>query len=243
MARFDGYGQYCPIAIAAEVLAERWSPLVIRSLCLGATRFNEIHGSVPRMSTALLSRRLGELEAAGIVERRPLARGSAYHLTPAGRELFPVLEAMGFWAQTWLRREITRAENLDPYVLMWELRRAARMARRSISRRRVVQFHLEGVPADRRRYWLVFEPDDADICTRDPGYEVDLWITAHIRTLVEVWLGHRSLENAIHHESLRLDGDPVERAALREWFSLSHFAKMYDAARDDDDPVNRREIG
>lgn len=227
MPQPKGYGQYCPIAIAAEVVAERWTPLVLRGLFCGATRFNDIHGSVPRMSSALLSRRLRELEYANIVERRPSpsGRGYEYCLTAAGEELFPVLDRMGAWAQKWLRRKITSEENLDPYVLMWEIRHAALNTDRRVQRRRVAQFELGGVPAAKRLYWLVFEPEDVDICVRDPGFEVDLWISSHIRTLVEIWLGHRTLSSALEDGSLRLDGDRAERDAFKDWFALSHFAR------------------
>lgn len=226
-ARDKGYGQYCPIAIAAEVLAERWTPLVIRSLCLGATRFNDIHKSVPRMSSALLSRRLRELEFAGVLARvAPDGGGPAeYRVTPAGEALFPVLESMGFWAQTWLRREITRDENLDPDVLMWEIRRVTLNEGAPRERRRVACFHLDGVPVAKRFYWLVFEPEGVDICVKDPGFEVDLTIEAHIRTLIEIWTGARSLRAALGDESLRLIGPARERRAFQEWFVLSHFVR------------------
>lgn len=226
MTSRTGYGQYCPIAVAAEVLCERWTPLVIRALCCGATRYTEIRQSVPRMSTALLSRRLGELEAAGLLHKQPDTAGTGhdYTLTEAGWELFPVLEAMGFWSQKWLHREITDARNLDPDILMWELRRAGRNADRPVERRRVVEFRLEGVPAAKQRYWLVFEPDDVDICARDPGFPVDLWVSGHIRAFVEVWLGHRSLRAAVAENALRLHGEADEVRAFPEWYALSLFA-------------------
>lgn len=227
MKERKGYGQHCPIAIAAEIVAERWTPLIVRSLCLGATRFNEIHESVPRMSTALLSKRLRELERSGIVKRGAAAsgRGTEYLLTEAGQALFPVLEAMGFWAQKWLRREIVRERNLDPFILMWELRRHWRASGRDLVRRRVVHFRLDGVPIAKRLYWLVFEPGDIDICTRDPGFDIDLWVSAHIRTLVEVWLGHRTFRSTVDDGSLRVDGTPAEMRVFQEWFVLSHFAE------------------
>ena len=228
MSDGPGYGQYCPIAVTAEIIAERWTPLVLRALVLGATRYSEIHDSVPRMSPALLTRRLRELERAGVVERRPrtTGRGSDYVLTEAGRELFPVLESMGWWSQKWLRREITRDRNLDPDILMWEIRREARNAGRVLESRRVVRFHLHGVAPPKQRYWLVFESDDVDICLRDPGHEVDLWVEAPMRALVEVWLGHRSLDGALEDSSLKLDGDWGERAAFRDWFVLSRMAAL-----------------
>lgn len=124
MAEKKGYGQYCPISVCSEVMAERWTPLVLRAFFCGATRFNTIQKSVPRMSSALLSKRIKELEYAKIIEQIPAdqAQGKEYRLTEAGRELFTVLDTMGTWAQKWLRREITDDENLDPDVLMWELR-------------------------------------------------------------------------------------------------------------------------
>jgi DNA-binding HxlR family transcriptional regulator len=226
MAATKGYGQYCPISIAAEVMAERWTPLVLRGLFCGASRYSDIQASVPRMSSALLSRRLKELEYAGIIERFPAAKGkgSEYRLTPAGSELFPVLDKMGAWAQKWLRREITRDKNLDPDVLMWELRQTVIGAERKVEKRRVVQFQLAGVTVAKRFYWLVFEPDDVDICIRDPGYEIDLWINAPIRVLVEIWLGHITIAKARRDGTLKLDGSPAQIKAFPIWFSLSHFA-------------------
>ena len=226
MEQEQGYGQYCPISVTAEIIAERWTPLVLRALFSGATRFNEIQDSVPRMSPALLSRRLKELEHARVIDRLPDegGRGAEYRLTEAGSELFPVLDRMGFWAQKWLRREITSPKNLDPDVLMWEIRRTALNAGRSVEGRRVAEFTLSDMPPERRRYWLVFEGKEVDVCVRDPGHEVDLWITASMRTLVEIWLGHRTLPGARADDSLKLDGAPAEIDGFEDWFALSHFA-------------------
>ncbi len=221
-----GYGQFCPIALAAEIMAERWTPLVLRGLFCGARRFNEIQDSVPRMSSSLLSRRLKELEQANIIARTPDAqgRGATYRLTRAGEEIFPVLDSMGNWAQKWLRREIVRDENLDPDVLMWELRQTILKQGEPVAGRRVVRFRLDGVPVAKRFYWLVFEEDDVDICVQDPGHEVDLWVQATLRTLVEIWLGHLPLKTAADEGRLQLDGPRKEVAAFSRWYGLSHFA-------------------
>jgi DNA-binding HxlR family transcriptional regulator len=227
MEKTQGYGQHCPVAIASEVIAERWTPLVLLRLFFGATRFNDIHASMPRMSTALLSRRLKELEYAGIIDRNPASRGNGhdYTLTEAGQELFPVLESMGIWAQKWLRREITDEKNLNPDALFWELRQTIVGHKHFVKNRRTVEFELKGAPPDRGFYWLVFEKGDVDVCTKDPGHEVDLWVSTSMRRMVELWLGHVSLGEAISDETLRLDGSSKEIATFSTWFSCSPLAK------------------
>src|SRR5690348_15531341 len=225
MVEKRGYGQFCPIALASEVLAERWTPLVIRELLMGSVRFNDLQRGVPRMSSSLLARRLKELQHAGIIERRRGAgAGFEYHLTPAGRELFPIIEKMGLWAQRWLRHELVDAANLDPDLLMWDIRRTVVSHAPSDDRRYVAQFQLSGVPASRRRYWLVFEHGHVDLCYKHPGFEVDLFVEAGLRVLTEIWLGHSTIDRALDADRLRLDGARRDIAAFRSWFVLSPFA-------------------
>ena len=224
MVEKRGYGQFCPIALAAEVLAERWMPLVVRELLCGSVRFNDLQRGVPRMSSALLARRLKELQFVGIVERRRgEGGGSEYHLTPSGRELFPIIEGMGLWAQRWLRHELTDAANLDPDLLMWDVRRnvAAHAPR---DRRYVTEFQFTGVPISRRRYWLVFDRGAVDLCYRNPGFDVDLFVACSLRALTQIWLGHIPIKKAIDEGLLRLDGSRGDRTAFCSWFALSMFA-------------------
>lgn len=225
MIEKKGYGQFCPIALAAEILAERWTPLLIRELLLGSTRFNDLQRGVPRMSSALLARRLKALQFAGIVERRSGAGGGGeYHLTPAGQELFPLVEQMGFWAQRWLRHKLVDTENLDPDLLMWDIRRTVVSRVGPEDRRYVAEFRLSGVPTSRRRYWLVFEGGQVDLCYKHPGFEVDLFIEANLRVLTAIWLGHVTIGQAIRDDRLRLDGSRRDVSAFRLWFVLSPFA-------------------
>ena len=242
MANTMGYGQFCPVARAAEILAERWVPLVVRELLCGSVRFSDLQRGVPRMSSALLSRRLKDLEFAGILERRPLrkGRGSEYHLTSAGVELAPVVEAMGNWAQRWLRQDLVADENLDPDLLMWDVRRWVTPDMMPAGRRFTVMFEFAGVPVNRRRYWLVFDRGEVDLCIKNPGFDPDLLVAAHIRALVEVWLGHVSIDAALRGETLRLDGtrevmrSPFTRpASFRGWFALSKFAPAAKTLADD----------
>jgi DNA-binding HxlR family transcriptional regulator len=230
MAQHKGYGQFCPVSRAAEILAERWTPLLVRELICGSTRFNDLQRGVPRMSSALLSRRLKELEYAGIVERRPVAegRGSEYHLTQSGRDLFPIIEHMGMWAQRWVRDDLTIDENLDPDLLMWDIRRTVTTEGIPADRRFVVLFQFSGVPASRRRYWLMFD-QGTDLCIKDPGYDVDLYVSSHVRTLTQIWLGHVSIDEAVRTGRLSFDGARRDIKAFGSWFALSRMAKAEEA--------------
>lgn len=228
-----GYGQFCPVAQAAEILAERWTPLIIRELSCGAIRFNDLQRGLPRMSSALLARRLKELEHHGILRITPArtGRGSEYILTDAGAAIFPIIEAMGDWASTWLRDAATADSNLDPDLLMWDVRRRVLQHGTLPAKRRVVQFEFSGVPVSKRFYWLVLETETADLCFRDPGHEIDLYVACHLRTLTAIWLGHISISQAVRESALRLDGDWAEIDSFSKWFALSHFTPSAVAAR------------
>jgi DNA-binding HxlR family transcriptional regulator len=219
------YGQFCPVAKAAEILAERWTPLIVRELLTGSHRFNEIQQGVPRIPRSLLVQRLRSLERAGLVERRD--RG--YYLSPAGLDLFEVIERMGAWGQRWLNREI-RAGDLDPDLLMWDIRRSVMNWIRPGDRRFVAEFHLAGALPRRQRWWLLFEPGTVDLCYKDPGFAVDLFVSTSLRALTQVWLGHISLDQALRQGQLRLNGSRQDMAAFRSWFVLSSFAPAGAAA-------------
>ena len=223
MAKFRGYGQYCPIARAAEILTERWVPLVVRELCCGSTRFSQLQSGLPRMSSALLSARLKQLEYSGIIVRKPVETGrrSEYRLTEAGEALFPVLESMGIWAQQWRRDDLVADKNLDPDLLMWDIRRTVSQRDAPVSSRFVTQFQFAGVPVKQRRYWLLFEHGDVDLCVKDPGFEPGLYVSSHIRDLVKVWLGHETLGDALRQEKIRLEGKRTDVRKFRDWFALS----------------------
>jgi len=225
MSQKKGYGQFCPIALAAEVLTERWTPLIIRELLCGSVRFNDLQRGVPRMSSSLLAQRLKDLQFAGIIERqRGDGGGWEYHLTPSGRELFPVVEKMGLWAQRWLRHDLVDPANLNPDLLMWDIRRNVAAKIPADDRRRVTEFQLSGVPSNRRRYWLIFEQGHVDLCYKPPGFEVDLTVQTSLRALTEIWLGHVSVDEATRGNRLRLEGSRREISAFRSWFTLSMFA-------------------
>ena len=154
-----GYKQFCPLAMAAEVLCTRWTMVLMRELVAGSTRFNDLRRGVPKMSPTLLSQRLKELERAGIVTRRAIASETGvyeYRLTDAGRDIGPVVEAMGSWGQKWVESELS-LRNLDPSLLMWDMRR--NLNPEPLPRTRtVVQFLYSDLPPTKSLWWLVVEP-------------------------------------------------------------------------------------
>ncbi len=220
----DGYGQFCPIAQAAEVLTERWTLLVVRELLMGSTRFNDLQRGVPRMSSSLLSKRLRELERAGVIVRRPLEgeRGHAYELTPAGEALGPLVVSLGTWSREHLKREIT-AEEADPALLMWDVRRSLLLDR--LPEDRVVTFfRYRDAEDDRRAWWLVAQPSGADLCITDPGFSIDLQVDAEARAMAEVWVGKTDLGAAMRSKRIRVDGPDHLVRSMPDWLGLSSFA-------------------
>lgn len=230
MARKKSYGQFCPVAQAAEIVAERWTPLVLRELICGSRRFNDLRKGVPLMSPSLLSQRLKELEDAGVVERvASEGGGPEYHLTRAGEELRPVIELLGLWGQRFVQREV-RPDELDPALLMWDIRRCVDPAPLPADRRTVVRFDLGGVVPKQSRWWLVFDRGEVDVCLKNPGYEVDLYVRSHIRALVDVWLGRLDLRRAIRSEAIRLEGERAFVRGFESWFRLGTFTRLARAA-------------
>jgi DNA-binding HxlR family transcriptional regulator len=221
-----GYGQFCPVAKAAEVLAERWTPLVLRELTCGSTRFNDLRRGVPLMSSSLLSQRLKFLEQEGVIERRRAGsgRGSEYRLTDAGRELEPLIRTMGEWGARWVRSRLG-PEDLDVALLMWDMKRSVRPEH--LPRRRiVVAFEFAGAPRGQSNWWLVNEQTEVDLCLNDPGYEVDLYIATDVRTMTAVWMGDASLQSAIASGALEAHGPTDLRRRLGDWLGLSAFAPI-----------------
>ena len=223
-----GYNQFCPVAMAAEVLGARWTLLLLRELIAGSSRFNDIRRGVPRMSPALLSKRLKELEAAGLVTRSPVSGEPGafdYLLTEAGRELKPVIEAIGCWGQRWIDIEAT-LEKLDPNLLMWDMRRNINPAPMP-HRRNTIQIIFTDVPSTRRNWWLVVEPNqDVDLCWIDPGFDVDLYLSSDLRTVTEIWMGYTAIRRAKEQGRLLITGDRQLEAAVESWMGLSPFARI-----------------
>lgn len=218
-----GYGQYCPLALAAEVLCERWTLLVISRVIDGCTRFNEIHRGVPKISASLLSQRLEQLEYAGLIVRRPLesGRGHAYELTDAGRDLDPIIMSLAAWGQKWARD--MEQEDLDPAFLAWSMHTRIDVKAMPAART-VIEFEFSGTHKGLSRFWLVVQDRKVDMCLKHPRFDVDLTVRAEIRRFVEAWRGFRDLRTEIRDGHIRLEGPTEHCKALPDWLMLSGLA-------------------
>jgi DNA-binding HxlR family transcriptional regulator len=216
------YGQFCPVAVASEIFAERWTPVILRELVLGSRRFNDIQRGVPRISRALLVKRLRELAAHGVI----VSAAGEYRLTEAGQELGEVVVHLGTWGARWTVP--VRRDRLDAKLLMWDMRRRIALERLP-EKRVVVRFDFRGVPAGHKApktYWLVLERREVDLCILEPGFEVHVYVDADLAALSRVWLGEIPIRQAMREGGVNLHG---ERQAVRDfpsWLLLSTLAAV-----------------
>ena len=217
------YGQYCPLALATELLCRRWTILIISRLVDGCRTFNEIHQGIPKISPSLLSTRLSELQHAGIVERRKTNGDNRYRYEPteAALDLAGLIDDMAVWGQRWARD--MNMDDLDPAFLAWSM--SLRMNVKAMPPgRTVIEFEFTGTPTDFRRFWLVNNDGKVDMCLKDPGYETDLHVKADIRVFVEAWRGFRDMRSAIRSGKIRLSGPERLCSSFPEWLLLSALA-------------------
>ncbi len=214
-----GYGQFCPVAKATEVIGEKWTLLVLRELFLGTTRFSDFQRSLSRMSPTLLAKRLRRLEECGIVIRKKLSgqRGFEYRLTAAGRELSPLMEVLAVWGMRWARGQLTEDE-LDVEFLMRDLQR--RLQTEHLPDGQTVICFMFGELTKYETWWLLVDGDVVDLCTEDPGTEVDLYINASVRTIVEVWEGDLDMRAALREERIKAHGSRHLIKTMPDWFGI-----------------------
>lgn len=220
------YNQYCPIARGAEIFGTRWTPIIIRNLLLGCRTFGEIRDGAPGIPRSLLSERLSQLEQHGIVQRRenPRGRGWLYEPTDAGRELRAVCDALGAWGGRWVE---LAPQHLDPYVSLWALARGISSTDLP-GERMTTRFELPEMPRKQRRFWLLVQQPEAEVCVKPPGFEEDLVVTTDAGWLARWILGQTSLGQGMKARrvdvqgprdrvrALKLCGDQAA-GALQEW--------------------------
>jgi DNA-binding HxlR family transcriptional regulator len=239
------YGQFCPVAKTAEVFGDRWSPLIVRELCFGTKTFGELLQAMPLISRTVLAQRLRELARAGVlrIDPKEKGRGHLYRLTAAGEDFRPMIAMMSEWGQRW-GQGLIGPDDLDPQLLLWGMRRQidpADIPPRGL----VIRFEFKGIPSANRNlryWWLLLQPEDIEICIRDPGRNVDVVIAADLGAFTRVWMGYAGLRDALAKGHVALHGPKRSIADARrilrlpgqpelKHFALSEPAPLTDAAR------------
>ncbi len=224
LGAMSGYGQFCPIAKASEVLGERWTNLIVRELGAGSETFNDLRRGLPLISPSLLSSRLKSLEVAGVVARTQTDRGIKYTLTEAGLELKPIILQIGIWGHRWVRSKLT-PDDLDPSMLMWDIHRTMN-ARYFGTVRTTLYFEFSDFAVKFRRWWLVVKDGEVDVCMKDPGHEIDLTILTDLRTLTGVWMGDFGLGQTLRERRIRVTGQPRLKRDISTWLGRNYFADI-----------------
>lgn len=217
------YGQYCPIARGAEIFAERWTPIIVRNILLGAETFTEIQRGAPGIPGSLLTQRLDLLERSGIIERcrLPSGRGSRYLPTEAGRGLWDVCVALGEWGARWLE---VAPEHLDPYVALWSMCNCLDLERLP-DRRIVVRFEFANKTKRHARFWLLIDHGKGEVCATAPGDE-DLVVRADAERFVRWHMGQLTWRQATADDAISIDGPRPLARAFPTWNKRSHFAHI-----------------
>jgi len=234
------YRQYCPVARASEILADRWTPLIVRELLAGSQHFNQIERGLPGISRSLLVSRLRHLEDRGVVERRRRSRPNRveYSLTEAGQDLRRVIERLGEWGVRWAFGE-PKLHELDPAVLLWKMHQRVDRSRIPAGRT-VIEFDFTGKRG--RRLWLVLTPGEVSVCLNPPGFDTDVCVRADLAFFYRVWLGSVEYADARRCGAVSVDGPPALVSQLPRWFTWSPMAPYVRAERDrqTSEPIRRR---
>jgi len=219
-----GYGQFCPIAKASEVLGERWTNLVIRELGAGSETFNDLRKGLPLMSPSLLSSRLKSLESSGVIARKEQKGNVRYTLTKAGEELVPIIWQLGTWGHRWVRSDLSQ-DDLDPSLLVWDIHRNLNVDFFK-GDRNVINLEFTDYTSKMRNWWLVIKDGDVDVCLKDPGYDVDLTITSDLKTMTAVWMGDTTIMKAMREKAVLINGSSYLKKNIPVWLGTNYYADV-----------------
>ena len=219
------YGQFCPVAKATELLGERWTILILRELFLGTHRYSEFQRALSRISPSLLTKRLKQLEAAGILVRKAQQgrKGHDYFLTPVGKELAPIVEHLATWGMRWARGQLDDNE-LDVEFLMWDIQRRLQTDKLADGET-VLCFIFDGL-ANFNSWWLVIRDGEVDLCTENPAKDVDLYIKTTLRCLIEIWNGDADIRTALNKEQIKTQGDTQLARTMPDWLGICLYADV-----------------
>ncbi|MEH6469697.1 MAG: helix-turn-helix domain-containing protein [Halopseudomonas sp.] len=219
------YGQFCPVAKATELIGERWTLLILRELLLGSHRFNEFQRGLSRISPSLLTKRLKQLENAGIIVRKAQQgrKGYDYFLSAAGKELAPIIEHLAVWGMRWAQGQLSEDE-LDVEFLMWDLQRRLQTA--ALPGGETVICFIFNELAQYKSWWLIVRGDDVDLCTENPGKDVDLYISSSVASLVRVWQGELELGAALQQGLVNTQGNARLAKSMPDWLGICLYADI-----------------
>lgn len=221
------YPLFCPVAMAAEMIEPRWTLLILSEMWSGSTRFNQIHRGVPGMSPALLSKRLREMQAKGLVVARPSGSGAhaEYFTTPIADRLEPIVVQLGMWAHENVDSSVS-LQHVDAQMLMWNLRRKIDQMELPL-RACAIQFTLKETHKGDAFYWIVIRPGmEPDLCRTNPGLSVDLFIVCELRALASAWMGHSSFASEMEAGRITLVGHSGLARTMTRWMVRSCFATL-----------------
>lgn len=219
------YGQFCPVAKASELLGERWVLLILRELLLGTHRYSDFQRALSRISPSMLTKRLKQLEHAGIIVRKVQhgRKNYDYFLTPAGKELTPIVEHLATWGMRWARGQLSEDE-LDVEFLMWDIQR--RLQIEKLPDGETIFCFIFDDLTQFKNWWLVVRNGEVDLCTENPDKDVDLYISTTLRNLVQIWEGDIDIKAAQHKELLKTHGNSQLAKTLREWLGICLYADV-----------------
>ena len=219
------YGQFCPVAKASELLGERWVLLILRELLLGTYRYSDFQRALSRISPSMLSKRLKQLEQAGIIVRKAQSghKSYAYFLTPAGKELAAIIEHLATWGMRWARGQLSNDE-LDVEFLMWDIQR--RLQTDMLPDGETIFCFIFDDLNRFKNWWLVVRDGEVDLCTENPGRDVDLYISTSLRNLVQVWKGDIDIKLALRKKMLKTHGNTRLSRTMPDWFGICLYADI-----------------
>ena len=219
------YGQFCPVAKASELLGERWMLLILRELLLGTHRYSEFQRALSRISPSVLTKRLKQLESAGIIVRKAQQgrKGHDCFLTPAGKELAPIVEHLAVWGMRWARGQMTDDE-LDVQFLMWDIQR--RLDLEKLPDGETVFCFIFDDLSQFENWWLIVSDGEVDLCTEHPGKDVDLYISTTLRVMVDIWEGDTGLKAAQSKKLLTTQGNRRLASSMPDWLGINPYADI-----------------
>lgn len=219
------YGQFCPISKASEIIGEKWTILIIRELIMGSTRFNELQRGLSLISPTILAKRLNALTDYGLVLKKKISgqQGYEYFATQSCKELLPVITSLGEWGMRWAQNYVTE-DDYDVELLMLYLQRSVQPDK-LVGNETVIRFKFIDL-TEMSDWWLIANEKDVDVCTRDPGKEVDIYFTCTVKTMIDVWMGDVSYRKAVNNGDLKVVGPGALTKNIFSWLNISIFADL-----------------